>query len=209
MAKAFNDITGRVFGRLTAVRFTGKDRDSNRMWLCKCECGTQKEVIGFQLVRGSVKSCGCLVREHRSKWPKTFVKHGKCNSREYRSWQAMKHRCYNKNDKCYSGYGGRGIAVCSRWRNSFIHFIEDMGPCPSGMQLDRIDNNKGYSVCNCRWATGSQNCNNTRRNVVLELYGQRYTLTEWSRIVSTSLQTLWWRRYQGWSDRDVILGKNL
>ena len=72
----------------------------------------------------------------------------------YRSWQSMKQRCFNKNNPAFSKYGGAGITVCSRWENSFQNFVEDMGTRPSlDYSIDRINNNKGYSKRNCRWAT--------------------------------------------------------
>lgn len=74
----------------------------------------------------------------------------------------MKYRCFNKRSKDYKDYGGRGITICPRWLNSFENFLEDMGLKPLGHQIDRIDNNKGYSKENCRWVTNKINCRNRR-----------------------------------------------
>jgi hypothetical protein len=80
----------------------------------------------------------------------------------YNTWRGMKLRCYNKNREDYKHYGGRGIEVCERWRSSFVAFLEDMGPRPPGMTLDRIDVNKGYCKDNCRWATKAEQERNKR-----------------------------------------------
>ena len=80
----------------------------------------------------------------------------------HNSWAAMKQRCYYKKHRYYSNYGGRGITVCARWRNSFAAFLADMGIRPKATTLDRKDNSLGYSPINCRWATRKQQQANSR-----------------------------------------------
>jgi len=96
------------------------------------------------------------MRKHNS------LKHGMTYSREYKSWEAMKTRCYNKKYTFYKSYGGRGISVCSKWKNSFEQFYKDMGPRPIGTSLDRVNNDGHYEPSNCRWATRSQQNTNQR-----------------------------------------------
>lgn len=75
----------------------------------------------------------------------------------------MKGRCLNSRDQRYSDYGGRGITVSDEWKKSFATFIEDMGHRPTDKHtLDRIDNDKGYSKDNCRWATYQEQNMNKR-----------------------------------------------
>jgi hypothetical protein len=80
----------------------------------------------------------------------------------YSTWKNMRQRCYNKNNKDYIYYGGRGIRVCKRWLYSFDNFVEDLGPRPEGYTLDRIDNNMWYTEDNCKWSTKSEQVYNRR-----------------------------------------------
>ena len=110
----------------------------------------------------------------------------------------MKTRCNNPKSPSYFRYGGRGIKVCERW-NDFSLFLLDMGDPPPGKSLDRKKNHLGYSPDNCRWATGSEQANNTRRNVMIEWNGKRQSLTQWSRELGINYETLKRRRKNGWS----------
>jgi hypothetical protein len=87
--------------------------------------------------------------------------HGMYRTKEYYAWGDMKARCLNDRHKAYPRYGGRGISVCDRWL-SFENFLEDMGPCPPGLTLERGDNDKGYEPSNCRWATRTDQSRNRR-----------------------------------------------
>ena len=157
--KQFVNLTGEVYGRWTVESYAVK-RGEKHCWNCLCECGARKVVRGNNLRNGNSKSCGCLqkayVTEHRTI-------HGKSGKPEYNSYTHMKSRCYNKKDKNYADYGGRGITVCSRWRNSAEYFFEDMGDKPSAQHsLDRIDNDGNYEPDNCRWATSLEQSLNQR-----------------------------------------------
>ncbi len=150
------DLTGKTFSRLTVLRQAPyKTYSRQAQWWCSCVCGKTIVAASYDLRRGHTTSCGCI---------KGLV-HGLSYSLEYPIWQAMKDRCYNKNNSRYKDYGARGITVCDRWRDSFEAFYEDMGKRPnSELSLDRIDNDKGYSPDNCRWATHSQQQLNKRRS---------------------------------------------
>jgi len=89
-------------------------------------------------------------------------KHGGRKKPEYKTWESMKARCYNKNDINYKNYGGREISVCNNWIHSFKSFFDDMGPKPfPKAQIDRINNDGNYEPENCRWVTKLENSRHT------------------------------------------------
>ncbi len=95
--------------------------------------------------------------------------HGMTGTKEWYSWISMKQRCYNSNDRGYKNYGGRGIRVCERWtdeRMGFLNFLSDLGKCPEGLMLERINNDGDYEPGNCKWATRTEQ-NRNKRNSIL------------------------------------------
>jgi hypothetical protein len=101
---------------------------------------------------------------------------------EYHIWSKMLARCFNANSSGFEYYGGRGIVVCDRWKNSPEHFLEDMGPRPSPQHsVDRIDVNGPYSPENCRWADPVTQANNRTNNHFLEINGKVMTISQWAR----------------------------
>src|SRR5579862_13966 len=143
------DKTGMVFGRLTVISRIMPARNLCYYWLCECACGNRVEVSSRNLNHKSmsVGSCGCLQRERVSAATTT---HGDTASREHNIWGHIVQRCCNPDDAAYSDYGGRGITICERWKNSYTAFLEDMGRCPNGLTIDRINNDGNYEPGNCR-----------------------------------------------------------
>lgn len=155
----FIDITGQKFGRLTALRRSHM-ANNKWYWVCRCECGVERAFAGDQVRNGHTKSCGCYRRDV-SRQIKTI--HGRKNTSEYIAWVGIVQRCTNPLNHAWPRYGGRGITMCETWRNSFEAFFQDMGPRPSvDYSIDRIDNDKGYSPDNCRWATATEQIANSR-----------------------------------------------
>jgi hypothetical protein len=135
---------------------------------CKCECGNIKDIRKDSIIgpRAETKSCGCYAAEFRAALIKTADEERR--NYTHKSHAAMLARCYNPKAPSYAKYGGSGITVCDRWRfgengkTGWLCFFEDMGPKPTGHSIDKIDNTKGYSPDNCRWATQQEQNANRR-----------------------------------------------
>ena len=183
------DLSGMTFGRLVVRSYTGNDKHKNAMWLCLCSCGAEKIINGSSLRSGNTNSCGCLHKElASSQTTERLTTHGMHNTPTYYSWTNMKTRCNNANFEQSKDYSGRGIAICDKWK-TFAGFFADMGVKPVGTSLDRIDNNKGYSKDNCRWATVNEQANNKRNTVMWE--GK--SLYEWQQETGMNYYTMYSR----------------
>ena len=194
---SLKNLTGQRFGRLT-VTGPHHRRKNKTWWPCRCDCGREVTIWSYYLLTGNTKSCGCYRRDFTTNRNAT---HGRRYEPEYTVWNLMRRRCTDPADVAYSAYGGRGIGVCERWRDSFEHFYADMGPRPSpDHQIDRIDNQGPYSPENCHLATRIENCNNRRDNLLVDWRGESLTVPEWARRTGIGKHTLWQRLFRcGWS----------
>ena len=174
MTKALN-LLGQNFGRLTVIERVANDKKGDSCWLCKCECGNETIVKGYRLKNGHTRSCGCAKRKFDYSQPLY-------KSRIYRCYRDMLNRCINQNIVNYKNYGGRGIIVCQEWQDDFMSFYNwsVANGYTNDLTIDRIDNNKGYSPDNCRWATRKEQCNNFRKNTFITYNNETKTISEWA-----------------------------
>lgn len=184
------NITGKKFNLLTAIRLDHKEgsgRKIKHFWLFKCDCGKEKVLPKSPVVRGVIRSCGCL---HK----KRVQKHGLSQTDLYHSiWVGIKQRCYNNNSKDFQRYGGSGINMCEEWKNdfeSFYNWAMNNG-YKKGLTIDRIDNSKGYSPENCRWVTPKEQANNKRTCVYVTYKGETKTVSEFCRKFGLKTSTVY------------------
>jgi hypothetical protein len=196
----YEGMEGEVWGRWAIGGFSHRC-NGHLFYECICECGNSKTISISSIVNGDSTSCGCYLREVRGK---SSITHGKTETKEYNIWCTMKARCYNDKNGSFKDYGSRGISVCAEWLNSFQRFFDDMGECPEGLSIERIDNNGNYEPSNCRWATRQEQSLNRRSNVIMELDGKKQTESEWADELGISRNVLQHRRDRGWSDKDAL-----
>ena len=184
------NLEGTVFGRLTVIE-RAKNKGNKLMYIASCSCGKTTTVSAGNLINNHTRSCGCL-RDDMRRSGKYY------HPVEYRAWQLMKDRCLNSRGSRFSSYGGRGITICDRWKNSFDNFYSDMGDRPDGASLDRIDVNGNYEPKNCRWADKYEQAGNKRNSN--KCTGVRWDKTrcKWTTGISTNNRYINLGRFKDW-----------
>lgn len=182
---------GNQYGGLTVVS-VGREQVGKRVRpvaYCVRSDGTTCRVRIDHLAVGATR--GAI----RGDWNGLGVKH----KGTYRSWCHMIDRCYNDRHPHFDRYGGRGISVCDRWKQSFIAFLEDMGDRPDGLTLERKDTHGNYEPENCIWATHQEQNRNKTNGTALEFNGETMSVTEWSERLGIDRRILFGRLRAGWS----------
>ncbi len=194
MLPAIPIAPGQRFNRWTVLSEAPK-RGTHRMYLCRCDCGTEKAHSAYTISVGNSKSCGCLRREISS-----LGRHGHARttgkSKAYLVWEQMCGRCNCPTNKSFANYGGRGITVCERWLK-FDHFLADMGEPPTGLMIERSDVNGNYEPSNCSWASRIDQNNNTRANVLVFASEGRFTLAQFARRYGLHYDAMRWALSKG------------
>lgn len=206
-------LEGKTFGRLKVIRESGRDRRGNVTWLCICSHGgnaihgAPSEVIlpGARLSHGSVKSCGCLIKDTSRLHGQSFRRHGMSNHPLYMVWRNMKARCLKESRKDFYRYGGRGIGVCKSWlmSDNFFAWALSHGWKP-GLEIERRNNDRPYSPSNCHFVSHLRQMRNRSNTTFLVYKGERKPLTEWAEIKGIKKVTLDGRIRAGWSVKDAL-----
>jgi hypothetical protein len=193
-------LENRRFGRLVAIKISGKDGARNK-WLCKCDCGNETHVRSTHLTNLCTLSCGCLAKEMVRERNTT---HGGSYTPEFSVWKGIKYRCYDKTCKSFSDYGARGIKMSEAWMD-FAQFLKDMGKRPTpNHTIERIENDKGYCAENCKWITKSEQAWNKRNNRMIEYKGHRKCVAQWAFEHGLRIGTVHQRLQYGWDEIRAI-----
>lgn len=178
---------------------------------CICNCGNTKVTLVSSLRRGCTRSCGCLNAENTQLKGLNNRRHGHSRrldggrSKSYKLWSSMIRRCHTPSSSGFHKYGAKGVIVCKEWRESFETFLKDMGEPPKGLSIDRIDNSKGYSKDNCRWATAKQQARNKTTTFKITIDGETKSLIDWvERYKMVEYATVNCRLKRGWDPLQAL-----
>lgn len=208
-------MVGKRVGRLVVTARAGTSEKGERLWILKCDCGNEKKLPTYRIVRGDTKSCGCLQKEIT---PIANLKHGLYGKPTYRTWDGIVDRCENPNANGYENYGGRGIKVCSGIRKNAGKIVEKIGPKPPKLSIDRINNEGNYSCGDCedcvafgwplniRWATASQQLRNTRSTRFITIGGITKCLIQWAEDTGLTRLKIAQRIKRGWPESRWLEG---
>jgi hypothetical protein len=212
MGAPLTDLVGKTFHRFTVIKFLGSE-NNNRLWECRCSCGTIKTLNTKKIMAGNTRSCGCLVKEKsRLNAIKYSTTHGLSKNddgsatRLYTIWLGMKRRCYSKLSKSYKTYGALDIKVCDEWKNSYLNFYTwaISNGYNDNLTIERRNFNGDYAPENCTWIPNSEQAKNRRNNIYLNVDGEVLTIAECARRKNISRATLKYRISHGYNLNDAL-----
>jgi hypothetical protein len=184
--RPLNVAVGQRFGMLVVVEMAPGRAGKGRRFVCRCDCGGESMPSAHGLVSGHARSCGCT----RGRKPRHGHARRGRETRTYQAWQNMIARCEKPQNRAYARYGGVGVRVCAEW-HTFDVFVRDMGECPEGLTLDRVDGSMGYEPGNCRWATTKEQNRNMKSNRPVEAFGETRSMAEWAEARGLGYQCLY------------------
>lgn len=194
---------GQRYGRLVAIRYTGRNSFGQSRWLFRCRCGNTPEIDAAHVRSGHTKSCGCIARERAAT---LFTRHGLSHRPEYKIWKGMKKRCSNPRDTNFPRYGGRGICVCRKWELSFARFFADLGPRPSKHHsLERIKNDGDYKPGNVLWANRKRQSRNRRSSRIVTFRGRKMVLADACDLSGADYRLVSDRLRRGWTFHQALI----
>ncbi len=189
---------GDVYERLTVVRIIHGTHGVRGKFVVSCSCGGVKKIQSTDWK--GIKSCGCYKKDHPGNFKHGLSCVGGKVTPECRAWHHMIQRCYWKTHKYYDHYGGRGINVCKRWRDSFENFLSDVGARPSSLHsLGRIDNDGSYTPKNVVWQTRAEQSVNKTTTHFITFHGETFAMKIWAKRLKIKYSTLIGRLKNGWS----------
>lgn len=200
------NLTGQKFGRWTILEEVPERYQRRVQYKCRCDCGTERIMIGGKIKKGLSYSCGCWAVERTKIRNKT---HGLSKVPLYSVWNNIRKRCYVKKTRQYKDYGGRGIKMYAKWINdpaSFIRWCENNG-WQKGLQVDRRNNDGHYYPRNIRFITHKEQQRNTRKNVFYTHEGQTKCIAEWAESLGVNYITVCVRIRRGWTINEALFGK--
>lgn len=193
------DISNKRFNRLVAIKFIGKNNDDRDVWLFRCDCGKQKAIQYKSVKSGHTKSCGCLSIEITRKGNVSRKTHGDSYTRLYKIFRAMHFRCEHVTTRS-KYYINKGIEVCQEWKGYTVFRSWALSNGYSdNLSIDRIDNSKGYSPENCRWATRTEQQQNRDVCISITYMGITKSVREWAEYLNINSNTLRNRFFHKWS----------
>lgn len=197
------DLIGKKINKWIIIS-KAKNRNGKSYYLCRCECGKEKEVNLQNLKRNLSKSCGCLRNKETAIRNTT---HNLTGIPEHGVWFGIKARCLNPKNSRYNRYGGRGITICDEWKDSFEQFYADMGPRPSNKHsIERRNNDLGYNKDNCYWVTNDVQSRNRINNINITWNGKTQCLLDWTKELfpNNSYSLLEYRLKKGWNIEKIL-----
>lgn len=207
IGRRYAELSGKRFGKLLVLYRVNQTEDGDHapLWKCQCDCGNTVKVKSGNLMSGKTNSCGCIRREKTSLLGRSRRIYSATEKRLHSIWIDMLRRCENPSNKDFHNYGARGITVFNEWHTfeAFKVWSFENGYA-SGLSIDRINVDGGYSPSNCRWATVMEQANNKRNTRFVNYNGEKISIANLAKKKNISYPTLLARIKAGWNVEDAV-----